>query len=86
MASGNIKTVYEIFQSMESGPTSAPTYPNAQVHLTSNVGNKYRVVFPKAGDVWSHFSLDPLEFIPVGPIKHVKFINSLLPVTHKTNM
>uniref|UniRef100_H3D0P4 Aldehyde dehydrogenase 16 family, member A1 n=1 Tax=Tetraodon nigroviridis TaxID=99883 RepID=H3D0P4_TETNG len=33
MASGNIKTVYDIFQSMESGPTSTPTYPNAQAWL-----------------------------------------------------
>lgn len=33
MATGNIKTVYDIFQSMESGPTATPTYPIAQVNL-----------------------------------------------------
>lgn len=42
MASDHIKTVYEIFQSMEYGPTATPTYPTAQVNIKL-IGNKCKV-------------------------------------------
>lgn len=47
MATGNIKTVYDIFQSMESGPTATPTYPIAQVNLLISLAIKAWFNCPK---------------------------------------
>lgn len=90
MATGNIKTVYDIFQSMESGPSAAPTYPIAQVSLLISLASNAWFNCPKVMlwcmlGMFDHFSRW-IYFNPVGPLNHAKFINSLTAVAHKTNM